>query len=220
MSNLLSIMLADHAGLAWAQEQVTQHHYLHRPVDVRCSPVAYLVLDEDGKRVGCLIFGRPQASRVSGWYGDVADIVAGRCPFTRWQIVNLSRVWLDPSIQRGGERYVPNAGTSVIAAALSRIVSDFLLMHPPCFLDEPYELRECLSYLNTRQHRGMLYRAANFRLVRENARGIQTSAIPLRHLTHAEKQAIEKRAAESPRSCRYRAMRAAAHYKQALLFSV
>jgi len=65
-----------------------------------------------------------------------------------------------------------------------------------------------------------LYRAANFHLVRENTRGIQTYAIPLRHLTHAERQAIEKRAMESPRSRRYRAMRAAAPYEQTLLFSV
>jgi len=70
---------------------------LFRPVDVRCSPVAYLVLD--GKtRVGCLIFGRPQAQRVSGWYGDVADVQASRCRLSRWPIVCLSRVWLEPSV--------------------------------------------------------------------------------------------------------------------------
>lgn len=222
MSRSLTITLADRRGLAWAQQQVTQHHYLHRhrPVDVRCSPVAYLILDGGGERVGCLIFGRPQASRVSGWYGDVADVVAGRCPFTRWQIVNLARVWLSPLIQRGGAQFVENAATQAIALALRRIVSDFLLVRPPCFLDEPYELRECLSYLDVRQHRGTLYRAANFRLIRENARGIQTYAIPLRHLTHAERRAIEKRAAESPRSRRYRAVRAAAPYEQESLFFV
>lgn len=220
MNTSLTIALADHRGLAWAQEQVTQHHYLHRPVDARCSPVAYLVMDEDGERAGCLIFGRPQASRVGGWYGDVADVQTGICPLTRWQIVNLARVWLEPRIQRGGARYVPNAGTSVIAASLSRIVFDLLMLHPPCFLTEPYDLRACLSYLDVRQHRGTLYRAANFRLIRENARGIQTYAIPLRHLTHAERRAIEKRAEQSPRSRRYRAMRAAAPYEQDALFSV
>ncbi len=77
MNKSLTITLADHAGLVWAQQQVTRYHYLHRPVDVRCSPVAYLVLDEDGQRQGCLIFGRPQASRVSGWYGDVEEHAMG-----------------------------------------------------------------------------------------------------------------------------------------------
>lgn len=210
MSRTLTITLADHAGPVWAQEQVTRFHYLHRPVDARCLPVAYLVLDEDGQRLGCLIFGRPQASRVSGWYGDVAEVEAGRCRLSRWQIVCLARVWLDPGAQREGAHFVEHAATQIIAQALRRIVCDFLLLHPPCFLDEPYEIRECLSYLDTRHHRGTLYRVANFRLVRENARGIQTYAISLRHLTHAERRAVEKRARESPRSQRYRAMRAVA----------
>jgi hypothetical protein len=218
MNKTLTITLADHTGLAWAQEQVTRHHYLHRPVDVRCSPVAYLVRDEDGQRRGCLLFGRPQASRVAGWYGSVEDQRNGKCPLTRWQIVCLSRVWLDPAIQRGGARFIENAATQVVAQALRRIVCDFLLVRPVCFLDEPYEIRECLSYLDTRIHQGTLYRAANFRLVRENARGIQTYAIPLRHLTHAERRAIEQRAEQSLRSRRYRALHAAAQYEQGVLF--
>jgi hypothetical protein len=82
MSRSLTITLADRRGLAWAQQQVTQHHYLHRPVDARCSPVVYLVLDHDAP-VGCLIFGRPQAQCVSGWYGSVSDVEAGKCPLTR-----------------------------------------------------------------------------------------------------------------------------------------
>lgn len=220
MSQVLSILLADHRSLAWAQQQVTQHHYLHRPVDPRCSPVAYLVLDGEARRVGCLMFGRPQASRVNGWYGDVADVVAGRCKFSRWQVINLARIWLSPAIQHGGAQFIQNAATQVLALALRRIVCDFLLVRPPCFIDEPYELRVCLSYCDRTYHRGTLYHAANFRLVRENARGIQTYAVPLRHLTHTERQAIEKRATESPRSRRYRAMRAAAPYEQPLLFSV
>jgi len=173
MSRTLTITLADQRGLVWAQEQVTRYHYLHRPVDARCSPVAYLVLDEDGQRLGCLIFGRPQAQRVSGWYGSVADVEAGRCGLSRWQIINLLRVWLSPLIQCGGTRYVPNAGTQVIAAALSRIGYDFLLVRPVCFL-----------------------------------------------LTHAERRAIEKRAQESLRSRRCRAMRTPSGYEQGVLVPV
>lgn len=212
----LFLHLADPAGLRWAQSQVMQHHYLQTPVDARCSPMAYLAL-LDGQRVGCLIFGRPEATRVNGWFGSVEDVQVGRCPLTRWQVLNLARVWLDPVIQQGGACYMPNAATWLIAQALRRVGYEYLTQHPPCFLDEPYEIREILSYCDVSKHRGTLYRAANFRLVRENERGIQTYAIPLRHLTHAEKRDIEKLARDSYRSRHYRSMRAVAHYQQGTL---
>jgi len=117
MSRPLSIVLADHRGLVWAQEQVIRFHYLHTPVDARCSPVAYLVLDAGEQRVGCLIFGRPQAQRVDGWYGSVEDQRSGNCSLTRWQVICLARIWLDPEVQRGGARYVENAATQVMAQA-------------------------------------------------------------------------------------------------------
>jgi hypothetical protein len=84
---MVSLALANQKGLRWAQQQVATYHYLRRPVDPRCRPLAYLVL-LDGERVGCLIFGRPEATRVSGWYGSVEDVAAGRCPLTRWQVID------------------------------------------------------------------------------------------------------------------------------------
>ena len=64
----LELMLADRAGLAAAQDAVAAYHYLRAPVDSRCSPVAYLVALAQEKVVGCLIFGRPEATRCySGW---------------------------------------------------------------------------------------------------------------------------------------------------------
>ncbi len=83
---MLSLILAGEAGLCWAQAQVRHHHYLHAPVDVRCRPLAYLVM-LFGNPVGCLIFGRPEATKVTGWYGSVEDVQAGTCPLTRWQIL-------------------------------------------------------------------------------------------------------------------------------------
>ncbi len=50
---MLTVTLADKSGLKWAQEQVVQHHYLHTPVDDRCSPVALLVTLFDHP-MGCL----------------------------------------------------------------------------------------------------------------------------------------------------------------------
>ena len=214
---MLSLHLADKHGLAWAQDQVSRYHYLRKPVDVRCSLLAYLVLFH-GERVGCLIFGRPEAQRCNGWYGSVEDVRTGRCRITRWQVLNLARVWLHPDIQRAGLHYVPNAATQVIAEALARVPYDYLVSHPPCFLEEPWLIAECLSYCDTRIHHGTLYRAANFRLVRENRRGIQTYTRPLRGLIPTEKRHIAQLASDSLRSKRYRAARAVAGWQQSALF--
>jgi hypothetical protein len=118
---MLTVTLADKSGLKWAQEQVLQHHYLHTPVDARCSPVAMLVKLFD-RSVGCLIFGRPEATRVNGWYGSVEDAQTGRCQLTRWEILNLVRVWLDPSLQPEGEWYHPQGfiGPSVLPGFYDR----------------------------------------------------------------------------------------------------
>jgi hypothetical protein len=202
----LTLQFADKAGIAWAQEQVTRFHYLKKPVDVRCSIQGYIIF-LDLCRVGCLLFGRPESVRCTGWYGGVEDVLSGTCRITRWQILNLARVWLDPMIQRGGEHYIPNAATQVIAQALQCIPYDYLRARPPVFLDEPYEITECLSYCDTRIHRGTLYKAANFHLVRENSKGIQTYSRPLRRLTHAEKRDITRVAYQSPRYNAFQAKR-------------
>src|SRR5260370_12423282 len=111
----LTLHLADSQGLQWAQRQVASHHYLHSPVDIRCMPVGYIVRLEDAP-VGWLIFGRPESTRCNGWYGSVEDAQRSKddsryCPLTRWQVINLARVWLDPAIQLGGRHYIHNAAT-------------------------------------------------------------------------------------------------------------
>ncbi len=202
----LLLQFADKVGIAWAQEQVARFHYLKKPIDVRCSVQGYIIL-LDLRRVGCLLFGRPEAQRCNGWYGSVEDVLSGKCRITRWQILNLARVWLDPIIQRGGEHYIPNAATQMIAHALQRISFDYLMAKPPVFLDEPYEITECLSYCDTRVHQGTLYKASNFQLMRENRQGIQTYSRPLRRLTHAEKRQIVEKACRSPRYAAFQAKR-------------
>jgi hypothetical protein len=205
--NDLTLTLADQAGLHWAQQQVMAHHYLHHPVDVRCRPLAYLV-QRNGHALGCLIFGRPEATRVTGWYGSVEDVTAGRCPLTRWQILNLARVWLDPRLQKDGTDFVAHAASWAIGQALRVVGYDFLWHRPPVWMSEPYEIRDVLSYNDVSIHQGTLYRASNFRLVRTNERGLQTSARSLRHLTHAEHAEIARRSLADPRARRLRAARA------------
>lgn len=207
----LILALADAAWLRWAQEQVTAHHYLHHPVDVRCRPLAYLIWHE-GRPLGCLIFGRPEATRGYGWYGSIEDTQREQgdpryCPLTRWQVLNLFRVWLHPDLQAGGACHVPNAASWAIGAALRRVGYDYLIARPVCFLDEPYEIRTCLSYCNRQIHHGTLYRAANFRLVRTNTDGIETYARDLRRLTHAEHAEIARTSAADARARRLRAAR-------------
>lgn len=41
---MIRLELLDRAGIAWAQDVVTKHHYLHRPVDSRVSLEGYRVM--------------------------------------------------------------------------------------------------------------------------------------------------------------------------------
>lgn len=207
--SVLMLELADQSGLRWTQQTVTAHHYLRRPVDTRCSVLAYLVM-YGNERVGCLLFGRPEATRCYAGgltYGSQADVAAGKAQWDRWCVINLARVFLDPRIQAGGEWHEPNAATWAIGQALRRVVVDYLERYPPCFLDEPWKLRQCLSYCDTSKHRGTIYKAAGFQLVRTNERGIETWARALRGLQGHERQHIERLASQSARSRRYRAGR-------------
>lgn len=200
---MLSLHLANAEELKWAQTQVIEHHYLHSPVDVRCMPVAYVVTLENDP-IGCLIFGRPESTKCNGWYGSVADVRSGKCYLTRWQVLNLARVYLDPSIQRNSERYIPNAASWAIAKALQKVVVDYLVYRPPVYLDEPYEIRECLSYCQSNIHRGTIYKASNFQLRRTNEHGLETYARSLRHLTHEEHARIQEYSLHDKRAQRFR----------------
>ena len=211
---MISLAVADSAGLRWAQERATYNHYLRRPVDSRCSVLSYLVL-LDGERVGCLIFGRPQAQCCYDGlltYGSREDVRIGRALFDRWEIVNLARVWLDSSIQAGGSAYVPNAASCAIGRALRRVVVDYPAQFPPCFLDEPWQLRMCLSYCDTRVpgHHGTIYKAAGFARARVNDDGIETWVRSLRRLGPRERQRISKLAGQNHRSRVYRSLRTVA----------
>lgn len=215
---MIYLTLADDRGLDWAQAQVTAHHYLHAPVDDRSSVLGYIVMHR-GERAGCLLFGRPESTRCYQGeltYGSQADVTSGRARFDRWEIVNLARVWLEPRSQGPmgwGKGWL---ATWAIGQALKRVVVDYLQEYPPCFLDEPWKLRICLSYCDTRLHQGTIYKAAGFRLARTNADGIQTWYRPLRGLQGHERKLIERYAEQSYRSRVYRSQRAV-HAEQGML---
>lgn len=219
----LTLELLGEIGIAWAQLMVETSHYLHKPIDARCSVEGYALRLEGVGRIGCLLFGRPQATRCKGWYGSVADVETGRCEITRWQVLNLARVWLHPSVQRGGEYYGPKwlpgftdrhgewrstLASRVIREALTRIGFDYLRRRPPCFLDEPYMIEWVLSYCDESRHKGTIYEAAGFEKYRVNDDGIATWRRQVPMLNWKQNREIRKIAEQSLRSRRYRSQRA------------
>lgn len=215
----LSLVLADDRQTDWCQRLITSRHYLKAPVDPRCSVLAYMVLLA-GRRVGCLIFGRPESTRVWGWYGSLEDKLAGRCRLSRWEVLNLCRIYLRPEVQDGGPWCQPDIvpgfidrhgcwrsslATTVIGMAIECVVVDYLVSFAPVFLDQPYQLVDLLSYCDPRQgHQGAVYRHAGFRLERKNEHGLQTYAHSLRPLTYGEDAYVRYCATHALRSKRYR----------------
>ena len=210
-----------------AQEIMVRNHYLHARVDARCSVEGYAVyLDgpscEIGP-VGYFLLGRPQATRCRDWYGGVDDVAAGRCKVTRWQVLNLARVWLSPMVQPGGVWYGPDflpgfvdrrgvwrsaLASTAVRALIQRVGYDYLVRRPPCFLDEPYQIEWLMSYCDTRLHRGVIYQASGFELYRTNGDGIQTWRVRLPALTAIQDLEIKSSSARSQRSEAHRARRA------------
>lgn len=236
---MITLQLADDQGLARAQATVAAHHYLRRPVDSRCSPMAYeVILDvpRDRLRIGVLIVGRPEATRCYDGaltYGALKDVHAGRCQYDRWEILNLARVWLHPAAQAGGTWYDPaylpgytdrrrvwrsTLASHVIGLLRARVGYDYLCQHPPCFPDEPYQIAVLLSYCDTTIHRGTIYRAAGWTLARTNARGLETWYTPdVAPLTNYQNDQVLKRAGQAYRSRRYRSQRASSAEQGVLL---
>lgn len=233
---MIRLIPTDDRGLDRAQRDVAAHHYLRRPVDARCSPLAYLVELASGAGAGWLIVGRPESTRCYDGlltYGSLQDVRTGRAQYDRWEVLNLARAWLVPAVQPGGRLYGPQhlpgyvdrrgvwrstLASTAIGLLLDRVGYDYLLAHPPCFPNEPYELRAVLSYCDTSKHKGTIYRASGFELTRTNERGIETWYTPnVKPLTSYQRDQILKRAGQSYRSRRHRAQRAARHTQETWL---
>lgn len=237
---MVELELATVAEIKQMQATVIESHYLHRPVDSRCSVEAYnVVLSVEmpsfiyKKPIGMLMFGRPEATRCGSWYGSVEDVQAGKCEVTRWQVLNLARVWLSPDVQPGG--HLHNSGllpgytdrrgewrstlaSTAIKLAAQRIGYDYLLRRPPCFLDEPYQINYLMSYCDRKVHRGVIYQAAGFELYRTNSNQIETWRLRLDALTAEQDNAVRNASSLSARSRAYRNQRQAERAQMALAF--
>jgi hypothetical protein len=179
---------------------------------------------------GVLLFGRPQCQRLLPWYGSLDDLRLHRCTDSRWSILNLARVYFFPAYQRDpvsgyhGRFYSPEylpgfadrngiwhstLASTAIDLALDSIPLDYLRARPPVYLDEPYEIRWCLSYSDPHFHKETLYKQSYFEPYHTNKRGLVTWRRPLRVLTSQEDGQIRLHATISPRSQRYQAARRA-----------
>ncbi|MBM4466500.1 MAG: hypothetical protein FJ014_13255 [Chloroflexi bacterium] len=140
---------------AWLAEMATAHHYMHRPVHPRASPFGWAVLFDgaqyqpDGNPSGFIIFATAHFTRLRGEFGYPG------LP-TKWQVLCLSRLWLHDNLPHNSE-------TCVIAKALRQVQHRWLEVHPPRFLDQPYQIVKIITYADTRFHQGTIYKAANFR---------------------------------------------------------
>jgi len=123
----------------------------------------------------------------------------------RTEILNLARVYLSPALNEvGGTRYVRHAASSLINEALERVPVDYLLRWPPVWLDQPWSLRQCLSYCQSLVFPCTLYQAAHFRLARTNSYGLRTYVKDLRGLLPHEVERIKEASRCDPRARRRR----------------
>ena len=187
----------------WVRYICREKHYKRQEVHGRARPVSYLVVREEGwlladgtfrieqrERIGILIFARMRSSRCKGWYGNSKDVARKWAKQTQWEMLVLSRCWLDPRIQKHGEWHIPRAASLVIRKSLESIGYHYLLLKPPAFIDRPFEIKEVISYCTSDRFNCMLYLFSRFKLVRENDDGLRTYAHALPPLTDGQRRSI------------------------------
>ena len=152
-------------------------------------------------------------------YGSADDVASGRAEYDRWSVLALSRVWLNPRVQAGGDlsqpgrvpgfidrrgMWRPAVASAAIRAGLERVGYDYLHARPPVWVGQPWQIEAVLSYCDTRHHRGVIYAASGFVLAR-TAGHIQTWwTRAVRPLALPERRAIEHRSQHDPRGRRLR----------------
>lgn len=196
-------------------------HYLHcMPHNMTCYEIYEIKVDI--LQAGWLVFGWPQSTRCKDWYGSLDQVEHGECQVTKYQVLNLARVWIHPLFQAGGEfckmgsvpgftdrfgHFRSTLASSAINLWIETKAQDYILRRPPVFLDQPYELRWLMSYCDTKIHRGVIYKQAGFELYSTNSDGIQTWRKQLPRLTLAEDYQIRNASITNHRSIRIRAER-------------
>jgi hypothetical protein len=153
------------------RHHVQKYHYLHRWPDPRSLPFGYALAVEgtryapDGRLWGLVVMKKPQHHRHAGLFG-YPDLP------TEWQVLDLARVWVNPSLQglgyfgldRAGEpaRHTLAIFSQMVSRVLHRVQRDWLAHHPPVYPELPYHIRLIISYCEVAHHDGTAYRASGF----------------------------------------------------------
>lgn len=169
-----------------ARPVIERFHYLKRWPHPLSLPFAYRLrvndarMAPDGRPWGIVVMKKPQHGKHSGLFG------MDGLP-TCWQVLDLARVWVHPSLQktpvsderggwtcggpsawigtnRKGERVTmsPNAFSRMVGMVLRRVQRDWIDHHPPVFPDLPYHIELIISYCDLGHHDGTGYRASGF----------------------------------------------------------
>lgn len=136
-------------------------HYLHRYPDPRSLPFGYMLHygdslhAPDGRLWGFVVMKKPQHHQQRGLFG-----YAG-LP-TAWQVLDLARVWVHPSLQRKENGHSLCIFSQMVSRVLKRVQADWLDHHPPRYPEQPYHIEVIISYCDLRHHDGKAYRASGF----------------------------------------------------------
>lgn len=165
----LTIQRATGDLLAEVIQHCEQFHYLHRWPDPRSLPFAYVLNygDQlhapDGRLWGLTVFKKPQHHQQRGLFGYKG------LP-TSWQVLDLARVWIHPSLQTQRDGHALCIFSQMIGKLLrpvghermSPVQRDWLDHHPPRYPDLPYHIEVVISYCDLDHHDGAAYRASGF----------------------------------------------------------
>ena len=198
------IVRLERCDIGWAQQVAVELHCMGRRVHDLAYPFAYAILDSaTGQAVGMLMLAAPHFTRCKDLFGYPG------LP-TKWQVLLLSRVWIDPlwqtqvvqhedgRIELTGPTVIDSRGrvhslciaSCAIGQLLKRVNRDWLEHHPPRFLDQPYNLERIISYSDPRYgHTGIIYRAANFTKFHRKTHGKQPVH---RHSKQQDRAATQK----------------------------
>ena len=136
-------------------------HYLRRWPDPRSLPFAYyLEVDgqhqaADGRLFGLVVMKKPEHHKQRHLFGYEG------LP-TSWQVLDLARVWVHPSLQRKENGHALCIFSQMVSRVMRRVQVDWLDHHPPRFPNQPYHIEVVISYCDLDHHDGKAYRASGF----------------------------------------------------------
>lgn len=158
------------------RHHAVKFHYLHRWPVATSLPFGYALMINseryapDGRLWGFVVMKKPQHLRQKDLFG-----VPGQP--TAWQVLDLARVWIHPSLQgesatefftnRAGQRAPRNLNvfSQMVSKVIKRVQWDWLEVHPPRFPELPYHILVIISYCQLDHHDGIGYRASGFQSI-------------------------------------------------------